>query len=93
MASPAHEEFTLGAAQVAPVYHDKEGTLDRTIEWIERAGREDVDLLVFPETYFPGYPYWRRSTSISRWTDLVVDLSKHSLSVDSEAVDEVNAMI
>jgi amidase/nitrilase len=86
MASDPREKFTLGAAQVAPVYHDREGTLDRTVDWIERAGRRDVDLLVFPETYFPGYPYWRRSTSIARWTDLVVDLSKHSLHVDSEAV-------
>jgi amidase/nitrilase len=83
------EEFTLGAAQVAPVYHDREGTLDRTVEWIERAGREDVDLLVFPETFFPGYPYWRRSTSISRWTELVVDLSKNSLHVDDDAIEVV----
>jgi amidase/nitrilase len=93
MAPDPKEEFTLGAAQVAPVYHDKEGTLDRTVEWIERAGREDVDLLVFPETYFPGYPYWRRSTSISRWTDLVVDLSKHSLSVDSDAVELIGEAV
>ncbi|WP_224446985.1 carbon-nitrogen hydrolase family protein [Haloprofundus salilacus] len=81
------EEFTLGAAQIEPVYHDKEGTLEKTCRWIERAGREDVDLLVFPETYFPGYPYWRGSVSIPRWTDLVVDLAKNSLAAADEATE------
>ncbi|WP_435178946.1 carbon-nitrogen hydrolase family protein [Halorussus sp. AFM4] len=81
------ESFTLAAAQVEPVYHDKEATLDRTCEWIERAGEQDVDLLVFPETYFPGYPYWRRSVSIPRWTELMVELQQNSLSVGDDALD------
>ncbi|WP_049901365.1 nitrilase-related carbon-nitrogen hydrolase [Halococcus agarilyticus] len=80
------ETFTLAAAQVEPVYHDKEATLDRTCEWIERAGREGADLVVFPETYFPGYPYWRGSVSIPRWTDLVVELQKNSFHVEDEAM-------
>ncbi len=81
------ETFTLAAAQVEPVYHDKEGTLDRTCEWIKRAGDAGADLVVFPETYFPGYPYWRGSVSIPRWTELMVDLQKNSLHVDDEAVE------
>ena len=80
------ESFTLAAAQIEPVYHDKEGTLDKTCRYIERAGEEGVDLVVFPETYFPGYPYWRGSVSIPRWTDLMVDLQKNSLHVDDDAV-------
>jgi amidase/nitrilase len=81
------ETFTLAAAQVEPVYHDKEGTLDRTCEWIAKAGAAGADLVVFPETYFPGYPYWRGSVSIPRWTDLMVDLQKNSLHVDDDAVE------
>ncbi len=81
------ESFTLAAAQIEPVYHDKEATLDKTCKWIERAGDEGADLVVFPETYFPGYPYWRGSVSIPRWTDLMVDLQKNSLHVDDDAVE------
>lgn len=80
------ESFTLAAAQVEPVYHDKEGTLDKTCRWIERAGKDGVDLVVFPETYFPGYPYWRGSVSIPRWTDLMVDLQANSLHVEDDAM-------
>lgn len=81
------ESFTLAAAQAEPVYHDKEATLDKTCRWIKRAGDEGADLVVFPETYFPGYPYWRGSVSIPRWTDLMVDLQKNSLHVDDDAID------
>ncbi|WP_255410816.1 nitrilase-related carbon-nitrogen hydrolase [Haloarcula sp. Atlit-47R] len=81
------ESFTLAAAQVEPVYHDKAGTLDKTCRYIEQAGRDGADIVVFPETYFPGYPYWRGSVSIPRWTDLMVDLQKNSLHVDDEAID------
>ena len=81
------ESFTLAAAQIEPVYHDKAATLDKTCRYIEKAGTEGADLVVFPETYFPGYPYWRGSVSIPRWTDLMVDLQKNSLSVDDEALE------
>lgn len=81
------ESFTLAAAQIEPVYHDKAATLDKTCRYIEKAGDEGADLVVFPETYFPGYPYWRGSVSIPRWTELMVDLQKNSLSVDDEALE------
>ncbi|ELY43825.1 carbon-nitrogen hydrolase family protein [Natronorubrum sulfidifaciens] len=80
------EQFTAAAAQVEPVYHDKEATLDKTCRWIETAGTQDVDVVVFPETFFPGYPYWRGS-SIARWTDLMVELQKNSLSVEDDALE------
>ncbi len=81
------ESFTLAAAQIEPVYHDKAGTLDKTCRYIEKAGKEGADLVVFPETYFPGYPYWRGSVSIPRWTELMVDLQKNSLSVDDDELE------
>lgn len=84
------ESFTLAAAQVEPVYHDKEGTLDKTCDYIKRAGKKGADLVVFPETYFPGYPYWRGSVSIPRWTDLMVDLQKNSLSINDDAIEVIS---
>ena len=88
-----NETFTLAAAQVEPVYHDKEATLDKTCRWIEKAGAKGADLLVFPETYFPGYPYWRGSVSIPRWTELMIDLQKNSLHVDDDAIDIIGEAV
>lgn len=40
----------------ASVFMDKAATLKKAIKIIEDAGKQDVELLVFPETYVPGYP-------------------------------------
>lgn len=87
------ESFTLAAAQAQPVYHDKEATLEVACEWVERAAREGADLVAFPETFVPGYPYWRRSVSIPRWTELMVDLQKESLTADDPALEPLKEVI
>jgi amidase/nitrilase len=86
------DRLKLAAAQIEPVYHDKEGTIDKACRWIETAGDEDVDLLVFPETFVPGYPYWR-GCDIATWTDLMVDLQNESLTDDDEALEALQDAI
>jgi len=44
------ESFAAAAAQVEPVYYDKEATVNKTCEWIRKAGREGVNIVVFPES-------------------------------------------
>lgn len=80
------EQFKAGAAQVEPVFHDKEGTIAKACEWIEKAGNRDVDILVFPETFVPAYPYWR-GCSISRWSELMVELQKNSLHANDPHIE------
>ncbi|MEM7641000.1 MAG: carbon-nitrogen hydrolase family protein [Pseudomonadota bacterium] len=47
----------IAAVQASPVWLDAKGTLDKTIELIEEAGREDVKLIAFGEVWLPGYPF------------------------------------
>ena len=51
-------ELKVAAAQFAPVYHDLPGATERAAEIIAEAGSNGVQLLVFPETWLCGYPYW-----------------------------------
>jgi nitrilase len=51
-------EFTLGAAQAAPVYFDREASTDKACELIRQAGKMHVNLLAFGETWLPGYPFF-----------------------------------
>jgi predicted amidohydrolase len=52
------KKVKLAAAHVAPVFMNTAATVDKACAWIERAADENVDLLVFPEVFLPGFPYW-----------------------------------
>ncbi len=35
---------------------NKRATIQKVVDFVEEAGKDGVDLLVFPETFVPGYP-------------------------------------
>jgi amidase/nitrilase len=81
------DKVKVAAAQVAPVFMDKEATIDKACRTIEEAGKGGTQLLVFSETFVPGYPYWRGLQPISRWSDLMVEYQKNSLEIPSGDTD------
>ncbi len=48
----------VGIAQIAPVWLDKEKTLEKINRYMEEAGSLNCDLVVFGEALLPGYPFW-----------------------------------
>lgn len=48
----------VAAAHIAPVFMNTQATIDKACDWIRKAGEEGVQLLVFPEVFVPGFPYW-----------------------------------
>ena len=48
----------IGMAQIAPVWLNKQGTIQKVLAEIEKAGQNHCDLLVFGEGLLPGYPFW-----------------------------------
>jgi nitrilase len=54
--APKEMKFKVAAAHAAPVFMDKQATIKRTVGLIEQASADDIRLLVFPETFIPGYP-------------------------------------
>ncbi len=46
------------AVQLSPVLHSKEGTAEKVLATIAQAAQEGVQLIVFPETFVPYYPYF-----------------------------------
>lgn len=49
-------KFKAAAVHAAPVYMNKQATLEKVVRLIKQAGQEGIKLLVFPETFVPGYP-------------------------------------
>lgn len=52
------QKVTAAAAHLTPVYMDARATVDKTIEYIARAAETGVEIVVFPESFIPGFPLW-----------------------------------
>jgi aliphatic nitrilase len=56
------------AVQLTPVLFDRAGSTQKVLDAIADAGRQDIQLLVFPETFIPNYPYfagWQAPATIA----------------------------
>ena len=47
----------VALVQAEQVMFDKKEGVEKTVKLIKEAGEKDVDLIVFPELFIPGYPY------------------------------------
>jgi nitrilase len=57
----------VAAAQIAPVWLDREQTLARVVETIDQAAVSGVELIAFGECLVPGYPFWVERTDGARF--------------------------
>lgn len=82
-------ELTLGAAQIAECYLDREATIEKDCEYISRAGEQGIDLLVFPEFHVPASPYWYAVDPDHTRNSYYRALYENAVTVPGPAVDEV----
>ena len=75
-------KFTAAAVQAAPVFLDREATIDKACGLIDEAGQAGADLIVFPETWVPGYPFWTGTAAVFS-SDAYAQLWKNAVEVPS----------
>lgn len=52
----------IGLAQIAPVWLNKAKTIEKIIDTLHLAGKDNCELIVFGEALLPGYPFWLELT-------------------------------
>src|SRR6266403_1799398 len=58
MPSKIHPRLRVAAVQAAPVFLDLDATIDKTLSLMREAAGRGAQLIAFPETWIPGYPWW-----------------------------------
>lgn len=83
----AQGEFRVSAVQATPVYLDRDGTLDIVASHIAAAGVDGVDLVVFPESFVPGYPDFVWRLPVSEDVDWYQRFEEQAVEVDGPDLD------
>lgn len=84
----ADSRISVGLAQIAPVWLDRNKTLAKIVSWIEKAATEGCSLVVFGEALLPGYPFWVERTDGAKFeSDLQKSLYAHYLSQSVSITD------
>ena len=85
-------KFKIAAAQLSPVFLNKEKTVDKACKAISEAGKSGAKLIVFPEAYISGYPDWVWLIPNSKSADLnelYVKLVENAVSIPDQSTDKL----
>jgi nitrilase len=87
------DKVTAAAVQAAPVFLDRERTVEKAVRLIDEAAANGAGLIVFPETFIPTYPDWVWRAGV--WDEvseqLYGRLLENSVVVPSEATAALGA--
>lgn len=85
------ERIKVCIAQVSPVYLNREATVTRAVTAIREASSAGADLVIFPETWLSGYPYWTEGwdSSLREWAAGRVRFFEQALLIPSAATEAI----
>ncbi len=85
--------FKAAIVQKPPVALDLAASLDRAASWIAEAAAGGARLILFPETFLPGYPSWvwrlRPGPDIRLGNEIHARLRRNAVDLSGEALDPV----
>jgi nitrilase len=65
------DHLTLALAQIAPVWLNRQKTLEKIVAYTADAADQGAQLVVFGESLLPGYPFWVELTDGARFNSAV----------------------
>lgn len=92
----------VAVAQLAPAFLDRAEGIKRVLDAIREAATQQADLVCFPESYLPGYPFWlsggggaqfdddRNKRLFAHYSDQAVTIEDGHLGVICDALRAAN---
>jgi len=84
-----YPKFKAAAIQAAPVFLNREATVEKACRLILEAANRGARLIVFPEVFIAGYPYWNRLDNPFRGKKYFSELVKNAVEVPSPATEKL----
>ncbi len=85
------QQVRVAAAQAEPCWLDIAAGVDRVVDLIAEAARGGAQLVAFPETFLPGYPWWIWLDSPAWGMQFVARYSENSMTRDGGEMDRIAA--
>ncbi len=81
--------FTAAVVQAAPVYLNRDATVDKACALIREAGRVGARLIAFPEAFVPGFPHWIYLDRPQANEHYFVDLVREAVEVPGSVTETI----
>jgi len=86
--------LTVGLAQIAPVWLNKQKTINKVLEAISEAANKQCELVVFGEALLPGYPFWLALTNGAEWNapvqkELHAHYIRNAIQIETGELEEI----
>ena len=84
-----NNKILTAVAHVASEYLNLDMTLQKAISLIKEASENNAQIIIFPEAYLPGFPYWNAINSPLQNHELFLKLYDNSVSINSTEIKKL----
>lgn len=82
-------KFRAAAVQESSVWMDRAATTDKVIALLRTAAAGGADIIAFPESFIPGFPYWVFSLPFNQSMGWQMTLQDQAVSMDGPEVSAI----
>lgn len=84
-------QVRVAVAQISSVFMDKTATVRRAVEAIAEAANNGAELIVFPEVWLAGYPFWTEGwdTNVGDWAQGRVIFHDAAITIPGEETQRI----
>lgn len=88
------QSLILALPQLAPIWLSRKKGLEQVIDTIKQASKEGAGLIVFSESFVPGYPFWLDGTGGARFDNamqktIFAHYSDQAVTIEDGHLDDV----